>query len=57
MSANPVFQWTVRSALTKAQLQEQPPEVACILRVNFDYNLLTFRPVKPPTWCGLLMSA
>lgn len=43
-----VLKVTVRSALTNAQIQAQPPEAACILQLGFDYNLLTFRPVKPP---------
>lgn len=38
----------VRSALTTAQYQTQPPAVVTFLQVEFDYSLLSFRPIDPP---------
>jgi len=37
----------VQSALTTAQFESQPPKVVIFLRMDFDYNLLTFRPIEP----------
>lgn len=38
----------MRSALSDAQYQSHPPEVVCFFQMDFDYNLLTFRPTKHP---------
>ena len=41
------LQLAVSSALTPAQYETQPPEVVTFLRLDFDFNLLTFRPFAP----------